>query len=186
MGRRGLPLLFLAFGLAIAPRLAEAISPLRPQDVEAAAKAGAPISYPSFPSLLAPSKTQVLPSKGSVKALLLLIDFNDNQSVRAPSFFQSLAFDSAGKSIKTYYAENSYWQLAVGGTVTAWQRSNLSYLNYYVNRDRIPGTGDDYGFDVSHAAYAPGVDPYPKNVWGIVMEAVALADPYIDFSQFDN
>ena len=162
--------------------------PLRPDLLEAAKRAG-PVTMPKFPGFLAPSAPRAIPTKGTIEALVILIDFADeqaNQVTRPASYLESLVFASTGKSLKTYYRENSYGQLDVGGSVTPWLRSNLSFNNYYVNRDRVDGTADDYGFDVSRSAYSPGVDPYPKNVWGIVMEAVSLADPFVDFTRFDN
>lgn len=181
----GVALLFILSG-AVMPFAAWAIVPLPPEDVAAAAKAGTPISYPKFPRLLSPTSPGGLPTVGAIDAVVLLIDFPDVPAGRPASFFESLVFAPTGKSLRTYYIENSYEQLTVDGEVTSWLRSNLSFRDYYVNRDHLSGTADDYGFDISHSAYAPGVDPYPKNVWGIVMEAVTLADPGIDFTRFDN
>jgi immune inhibitor A len=151
----------------------------------AATKAGTG-AFPKFPALLAPAAPGAIPTIGSIEAAVILIDFSDEPGLVPPSSFNDLVFADAGKSLRTYYRENSYGQLDVSGTVSPWVRSNLSFHNYYVNRDGIPGTADDYGFDVSNSAYIPGTTPYPRNVWGVVLEAIALADPIVDFSRFDN
>ncbi len=173
---------------AAAASPAGAIMPLQPDRVEeaaAAAKSGA-VVFPKFPALLAPAAPRAIPTTGTIEAAVLLIDFADETSVLPPSSFDDLVFAGAGKSLRTYYRENSYGQLDVTGTVSPWVRSNLSFHDYYVNSDGVPGTADDYGFDVRRSAYVPGVTPYPRNVWGVVMEAVALADPFVDFTRFDN
>jgi immune inhibitor A len=177
--------------LLLAPLSARAITPRNPALAEEARKAGVTAlpAMPHFPALLAPSREAALRTTGHVDLLVLLIDYADRPSDairRPPSFFQSLAFSSTGKSMRTYYDENSYSALDLGGEVEGWLRSALSY-RYFVNADLTPGTPDDYGFDTRPEAYNAATDPYPRNVWGIVMEAVTLADAAgVDFSQFDG
>ncbi|MFN0150046.1 MAG: M6 family metalloprotease domain-containing protein [bacterium] len=185
--------------LALFPSFAHAITPRNPDLAAEARKAGvrALPAPPDFPAIMKQSGETAsgaiaaavpLRALGHVDVAILLIDYDDNIGDtfdRRASFFSNLAFADAGKSMKTYYDENSYGQLELGGAVVGWLRSPRSF-RYFVNGDRTAGTADDYGFDTSPAAFNPATDPYPHNVWGIVMEAVNLADSLIDFSEFDG
>ncbi len=126
----------------------------------------------------------------SMAALVILIDWADQEArpmLHPPSSFQKAFFHTTpfrNETVRDYYLENSNDRFRLGGEVTSWLRSSLSYF-HFVNSDGLPGTGDDYGFDISDAAFA--ADPYPANVWGIVREAFLLADESgVDFSLFDN
>lgn len=154
------------------------------------------------------SKMQSIPSinhpvTGVKNAVVILVDFPDYQwdtqndlnfvnPINEPGFegifqldyFQNMLFslntfrDPFGQSVlsgsmRDYYRENSYNQFDIDGVVTSWFTVNNSYQTY-CNTDGIPNTEDDYGF--SGAA----------NVRTFVEEAIALADPEIDFSQFDG
>jgi immune inhibitor A len=126
---------------------------------------------------------------GVFKIPIILVDFADNEahSVAYPAtHYETLLFDRTpgARSLFDYYKENSYGAFDVQGTVTPWLRSNYLYNGHYVNADRVLGTNDDHGFDTS-AASLDGMNP-PRNVWGLVKEAVELADPYLDFGEFDN
>jgi len=132
-------------------------------------------------------------ARGVFQVPVILIDFDDHPAwpERHPSsYYESLLFASGAgiRSLRTYYDENSYGTLDVQGSVTPWLRSRYLYNTHYVNRDGVSGTyngiNDDYGFDFSIAA-GEGTD-HPRNVWGLVKEAVELADPYLDFREFDN
>lgn len=187
--------------LAGHPGASNAITPRDPDAAAEARKAGiaALPAPPDFPALVeqsgppaggAAKTTAAVPlrSRGHVDLAILLVDYADNVGDtfdRRPSFFTNLAFSETGKSMKTFYDENSYGQFDLGGEVVGWIRSPRSF-RYFVNGDGVPGTADDYGFDTSPSAFNPATDPYPHNVWGIVMEAVNLADSLIDFSRFDG
>jgi len=175
----------LVASAAIAPP-ARATMPLRPDLREAAAKSGGALA-PRFPALLAPARAGEIRTTGELRALILLIDFADQPagSGHPPDFYSTLAFAETGKSLTTYYRENSYGQLHVTGAVSGWLRSNLSFKEDYVNRDQISGTTDDHGFDTSPLAYNPATDPFPKNVWGLVMEAASLVAPVVDIPSYD-
>jgi immune inhibitor A len=173
---------------ATAAAPAGAVMPPSPETRDAAAKAGVP-AHGAFPALLAPSPRAAARTIGDIEALVLLIDFADNAAnlaLRPPAFFETLAFAETGKSLSTFYQENSYGQLRVTGSVSGWLRSGQSYRDYYVNRDRTAGTADDYGFDVTSRAFDAAVDPYPKNVWGIVMEAATLASATVRLADYDG
>jgi M6 family metalloprotease-like protein len=69
-------------------------------------------------------------------------------------------------SMADYYIENSYGEFLVTGVVTKWYRMPQTYA-YYVNGQR-------------------GFGAYPQNAQKLTEDAVAAADPDVDFSQFDN
>lgn len=137
-------------------------------------------------------------AQGAWQALIILIDFPDyrwnhqsdanfpNQdTLYTPEHFNDMLF-SLGTykdpysqsaytgSMRDFYLENSYGQFEVIGTTTRWYTAEHSW-RYYSNNDSINGTLDDYGFGL-----------YPNNVTRLVEEAVELADPDVDFSNFDN
>ena len=121
---------------------------------------------------------------GSWKALIILIDFPDYRwdhqadinFVNDSLYYTSDHFDSLANSLGTFrhpecvsnvtgsirdfYIENSYGQFDVISTIAGWYTSinNFSYYSDY--------TG--------------------ANAYLLVEEAVAAADPYVDFSDYDN
>lgn len=104
-------------------------------------------------------------------ALVILLDFSDKQGSVPPGNIENLLFSegtySTG-SMRDYYLENSYGLLDVQGQVVGWFRSEREY-SYYVDgrRGLNFGNGD-------------------RNARGMAEEALRLADPVVDFSQFDN
>ena len=105
-------------------------------------------------------------------ALVILVDFDDNaadEGTYPTSHYEEMLF-SVGtyptKSMRDWYLENSYGNLDVDGVVTVWYRLPEDY-SYYV--DGQAGFGD-----------------YPMNAQKMAEDAVAAADPDVDFSQFDN
>jgi len=105
-------------------------------------------------------------------AIVILVDFSDNvaNTVSYPSSHYSDMLFSQGSyptgSMRDYYIENSYGQFGVGGQVSDWLRMPQTYA-YYVDGQR--------GFGL-----------YPRNAQKLVEDAVIAANPYVDFSQFDN
>ncbi|NNE10349.1 MAG: M6 family metalloprotease domain-containing protein [Gemmatimonadetes bacterium] len=129
------------------------------------------------------------PAPDSISALTILYDWNEvpHNEERDRFYYQSYLFSSSptrDRTLRDYYKEVSNDRFRLGGTVTPWYRSNLS-LFHFADGDRTPGTIDDFGFDTSDEAFA--ASPYPRNVWGIVLEAVDLLDAGgFDFTQYDN
>lgn len=105
-------------------------------------------------------------------AIVILVDFSDNvvDTVASPrSHYQDLLFSLgtyATGSMRDYYRENSYGNFDVTGQATGWYRMPQTYA-YYV--DGLRGFG-----------------AYPHNAKKLVEDALVAADPYIDFSLFDN
>jgi len=127
---------------------------------------------------------------GNWKALVLLIDFPDyrwhnssdsnfaNQdSLYTPQHFQNMLFSESvyadplsaspyTGSLRDFYLANSYGQFNIDGDVAGWFTAKNN-LEYYL------GSGSGFG-------------SYPNNAQRLVEEAVALAAPVVDFSDYDN
>ncbi len=113
---------------------------------------------------------------GERRALVLLVDFSDNEATESKQHYEEMLFSSGtypNGSLRDFYWEASYNKLTVtgdvsgeGGVTTGWYRSPKSY-KYYVN--------DQYGFG-----------DYPKNVQKLVEDVVDLAAPYVNFADYDN
>jgi len=107
---------------------------------------------------------------GSFKTLLLLVEFSDKTSQVNADYFDTLIFVDQLRTVRNYYKEVSYQNLDI---VTVDLPSSLGWYTapqtnvYYV--DGQNGFGD-----------------YPRNAQKLVEDLVDLADPYVDFSQYDN
>lgn len=115
------------------------------------------------------------PVMGTRKALVLLVDFSDKAAVKPQEHYREMLF-SAGTypsgSLHDFYREASYGKLTIeglvsgNGTTPGWYRAPQP-KSYYTN--------NDFGFGA-----------YPNNSQKLVEELVALADPYVNFSEYDN
>jgi immune inhibitor A len=129
-----------------------------------------PIRQPKFPVLMNAPRMLIEQPTGERKALVLLIDFNDNPYTYAASEFDSLIYGENKCSLRDYYTEVSYGKFTISqaSNISQWLSPPNDY-SYYI--------GDSFGI-------YPGT--YPHNVQGIVIAACSLADPYIDFSDYDG
>ncbi len=109
-----------------------------------------------------------------IRALVVLVDFSDNASTSG-SVSTSLAdFGTILNSVQTYptgsvrdfYSENSYGESTFTADVVGWYRMPNPY-SYYV-------------------AGQTGFGPYPTNAQRLAEDAAAAADPFVDFSDYDN
>lgn len=128
------------------------------------------IRQPKFPALMNAPMKRVEQPIGERKALILLIDFNDNTYTYPANEFDSLIYGENQNSLRDYYSEVSYGKFTISkdSDISQWLRAPNDY-SYYI--------GDSFGI-------YPG--NYPNNVQGIVWAACSLADPFIDFSQYDE
>jgi immune inhibitor A len=105
----------------------------------------------------------------TLNAIVILVDFNDNVATTDTLHFDSL-LSSIGAyptgSFRDYYLENSYNNVDIIATVVGWYRMPQNYTYY---------TNGNYGFG-----------SYPQNAQRMAEDAVWAADPYVDFSQYDN
>jgi immune inhibitor A len=106
------------------------------------------------------------------ESIVIIVDFGDNTAdtgTYPESHYEDMLF-SVGTyptgSMRDYYLENSYGNFETTGDATGWYRMPRNYT-YYVD--------GNYGFN-----------NYPRNAQGLAEDAVLAADPYIDFSQYDN
>ena len=167
----------LATVLAAVPGSPAFSMPLRPDLIEKLAQENrleeAREEAPQEISLLSSEAlrraAQKTPS-GTVRALVLLVDFNDvpaDTMVHGRRWFDRILFDAANPaSMRSYFAANSYGKLDITGEIFGWFRAPQA-LAYYADDRR-------------------GMGNYPNNAQRLVEDAVAAADPAVDFSQFDN
>jgi M6 family metalloprotease-like protein len=107
---------------------------------------------------------------GTKKFLCILIGFTDKAFTKTKADYENLlnqpgyATDGAMGSVYDYYKENSYSQLNLSFTVAGPYVASHN-MSYY-------GANNSQGIDVNPEA--------------LVTEAVKLADPTIDFTEFDN
>ncbi|MCP4567761.1 MAG: M6 family metalloprotease domain-containing protein [FCB group bacterium] len=108
---------------------------------------------------------------GTFKVLCLLVDFSDKVSRVSSTLFDSLIFADQAGTVRDYFAETSYGQLDIVAVTLpsslGWYEAPQSYA-YYVD--------NNYGTD----------SPYPNNSQKLCEDLVDLADPNVDFSQYDN
>jgi immune inhibitor A len=109
-------------------------------------------------------------SDGEMRVLVLLVDFTDNTASTPAVYFDSLGFATSQFSLSDYYGEISFGTVDIvtvdWPSTTGWLRAPRTY-EFYV--------GGDYGWG-----------PYPGNSQGLVEDLCVLADPLVDFSQYDN
>ena len=107
---------------------------------------------------------------GNFKILTLLVDFSDKPASVNAVDFDSLIYINISGSVNNFYRQNSYNALSIVSpvypSVLGWYRAPQTYA-YYTNNQN-------------------GLGAYPQNAQKLVEDIVNLADPYVDFSQFDN
>ncbi len=115
------------------------------------------------------------PVLGNKRAIVLLVDFSDKTAITNQAHFNNLLFSTgtyATGSMRDYYREVSYGQLDVTGAVAGqgptagWFRAPQTKAYY---------TNGDFGFGA-----------YPKNAQKLAEDAIDLANPFVNFSQYDN
>ncbi|HEC83188.1 MAG TPA: M6 family metalloprotease domain-containing protein, partial [Firmicutes bacterium] len=106
----------------------------------------------------------------TIICLVLLADFDDANAdtlSHSVDHFQHILFDcSNARSLRNYYLWNSYGKLDITGEVRGWFRLPQPLSFYADNRK--------------------GVGYYPRNAQKMIEDAIVIADPYVDFSRFDN
>ena len=112
------------------------------------------------------------------RAIVILVDFPDypaTGSYNAASF-HSMLFSQATYptgSMRDFYLENSYGDFVLSGDVVGWYTMPQNY-SYYSNFDGVPSE-DDFGRGA-----------YPHNSQKLYEDAIAAADPFVDFSLYLN
>lgn len=132
---------------------------------------------PPFDRLMVPAQRAGIkprPQQGTENLLAIMVDFSDRPAaVTNLAVFNNLLFAApvAGRgSVRDYFDEVSYGQVTLATVnlpaATGWQRAPQT-MAYY--------TAGWYGWGT-----------YPNNAGKMVEDAVALIDPLVDFSQYDN
>ena len=109
---------------------------------------------------------------GTYKCVVILLQFTDEPADtlgHTPADFADLLFSDGtrpGGSFRDYYQEVSRGQFDVDGIVTRWYTAPHPY-SYYTNNQS-------------------GFGSPPQNSQGMTDDALRLADPDVDFSQFDD
>jgi immune inhibitor A len=113
---------------------------------------------------------------GTRRALVILVDFSDNMATQNPQHYADMLFSSgtyATGSLKDFYWEASYHKLTVtgdisgqGGATNGWYRAPKPY-SYYTNNNYGGGS-------------------YPQNAQKLVEDLVDLANPFVNFANYDN
>jgi immune inhibitor A len=111
------------------------------------------------------------PSAGTpFKILAIMVEFSDHANQVAAPFFDSLVFDTLGRTVRNYFDEVSYSQIDIVTvnmpSTLNWRTAPQTYA-YYVNG-------------------AQGLGTYPQNSQKLVEDLVDQIDPQVDFSQYDN
>ncbi|HEY3296090.1 MAG TPA: M6 family metalloprotease domain-containing protein [bacterium] len=110
------------------------------------------------------------PLDENLNILVLLLDFSTKGHQAAPSAFDNLLFGGQTGSLNNFMSETTYGNVTIVTlnmpSAVGWLRAPQTYA-YYVNGQN-------------------GFGAYPHNAQRMVEDAVALADPFVDFSPYDN
>lgn len=113
---------------------------------------------------------------GDRRALVLLVDFSDKAATRTQAHYNNMLFSSgtyATGSMRDFYREASYGKLNVIGTVSGTGGPTAGW--YRAARPKTYYTNNNYGFG-----------SYPQNAQKLVEELIDLANPHVNFANFDN
>ncbi len=122
------------------------------------------------PKGLQTSLSQIQAVTGTKRCVVILVDFSDHVASTPKSHFEQMLFSVNSYptgSMRDYYRQASYTEADIDGVVTDWYRAPQTYAWYVQNLFGV-------------------YSKYPQNIQGLTEDAVRLADPDIDFSQFDN
>jgi immune inhibitor A len=140
---------------------------------------GEPVMMPLARGVMRPRVQRAAPATGTLRTIALVVDFSDRVHSVAASAFDDLLFaDVYGPaSVRGYFREISYGSPTTRGLldiVTVDPPSSTGWL-------RLPQALAYYT-----AGGRNGRGTYPNNAQRMVEDAVAAADPFIDFRQYDS
>ena len=108
----------------------------------------------------------------SFHALAILVQYSDQAGSVDPALFDTLLYETNRGSVRDYYLEISYGQLDM---VTVNLPSSTGW-------NSAPQTRAYY----ANGEYGLGTLSYPRNARKLAEDALAAADPEVDFSRYDN
>ncbi|MBU1626605.1 M6 family metalloprotease domain-containing protein [bacterium] len=144
------------------PSIYEIEKHIRPSRVEAMPRPGQGTALPL-------QRAGEVKYEGDCHVLALFIDFPDQPHIFPVDDFQQLLFSldpENPRSMADYFNEVSYGKFHIIGDAVGWYTAKNERAYYGANKD---SGSDDF-----------------KKVEELVIEAVTAADPYIDFSKYDN
>ena len=104
------------------------------------------------------------------RTLAILVQFTDKPAQVSATFFDTLMFGTGPATVRGYYREVSYGLLDIITlnlpSAIGWRTAPQTY-SYYVNGQSCLGS-------------------YPRNCQRLTEDVVALVDPVVDFSRYDN
>jgi immune inhibitor A len=117
------------------------------------------------------SSTRAPPLNATWKAIAIMLNFTDVDFDPAndKAHFEQLLNGTSGSTMRTYYREVSYGQFDIEVDVVG-PFNSTHYLAWYGE--------DDHGLDTGDGVAA-------RDISEMAREAVQLADPFVDFSQYD-
>jgi len=102
--------------------------------------------------------------------IAILVDFSDKVSQTSASYFDNLLYGSSAGTVNHYFNEVTYGNLTLVSlnmpSALGWYRAPQSYA-YYVDGEN-------------------GFGSYPQNAQKLAEDAVALANPHVNFAPYDN
>lgn len=116
------------------------------------------------------------PVTGTRKAIVLLVDFSDKAASETQAHFQDMLFSLgsyATGSMRDFYKEASYNQLDVTGSIAGQGGPTSGFFR--APKPKSYYTDGNYGFNA-----------YPKNAQKLVEDVIGLANPFVNFSDYDN
>ncbi|MHA1680670.1 MAG: M6 family metalloprotease domain-containing protein [Promethearchaeota archaeon] len=107
---------------------------------------------------------------GDKKLLVLLLEFTDVSGSHSKTYYENLLFDHGNPlSMASYFWENSYGRLNISGEVVGWLTSSVAMSYYGADSGPFPNIDDANGY-----------------IFEMAREAVQLANPTVDFTQYDE
>ena len=108
------------------------------------------------------------PLRGTVRVIVVLVDFSDKQMVQTRQHFQDLFFSlgQPKKSVREYYRDVTHGLIDLQGDVIGPLRLSQTVKTY--------------------ANGASGMGRASPNAQTMAFDAVSAADPVVDFTPFDN
>src|SRR5712672_27719 len=108
------------------------------------------------------------PLRGTVRVIVVLVDFSDRQMVQTRQHFQDLFFSlgQPKKSVREYYRDVTHGLIDLQGDVIGPLRLSQTVKTY--------------------ANGASGMGRASPNAQTMAFDAVSVADPLVDFTPFDN
>ncbi|MHA2161018.1 MAG: M6 family metalloprotease domain-containing protein [Candidatus Thorarchaeota archaeon] len=136
--------------------------------VDPVAPASPEIQYSGDPGDAYSPEPELAPT-GPQTLIVLLVYFSDLVNKESVPTFNSLIFGN----VSDYFQEISYGQCSLSGTVAGW--FNLGNSKAYYGADGVTtGATDDVD------------DDGDNDSWRLVIDALAVADPVIDFSSYSH